>query len=810
MALAGLPLAFFVTTTGLGLLVERIVRARLPNGLLAPLGFCVATTLSLGCLQLGAGPAVVAGLLVTGTLVGCALARSELPARANPGWPGLAALAVYALYAAPVLLSGHWTWSGYNFLNDTAVQFLLIDHLRDAGLGVASLPDTTGGHVLGTYLGTGYPLGTHAYAATLSGLLGSGPEVIYQAFLASMAALAAMALAVLASRTVFTVRAGALVGAVAMAANLTYNTGLQGSIKEIGVIAALAAAAALARELVDGERPVALAILLGIALAGILSVYSAAGLPYVGATLGTLALVVLLAHGRESLRPRWIAAGAVMCAVAALLAAPTVASIVDFYRVATAVVDAAGPAGSTLGQLGAPLPPLQVGGIWLDGAYQTPISPSQRAESVTFAGLWLVAILALVSLVELVRRRRPEALLAVVPAALSAALVAPRVVPYADAKLMAIMSPSVVFAAAIGLLALSRVLRPAGPALAAVLAVALTGAIVLSDVFALHDSKIAPRERMLALRDASDRMAGRGLVLFNEFEEFAKYFGAGATLNASTESITPRQVQLRQPTNLFGQFFDLDLQTLEYVEGFASIITRRSPAASRPPARYRRVFANRFYEGWTRGPGPRTLVHLPLQGLDDATARAPCADVRALVQRARRGSGPAVLVAAHAPAAARLNMLDAERSPGLAPDGGVPGTVTTITPGNARGRVVIKRSGTYRVWVRGNFPRATHVLVDGRTRLTVEGTNTPGQWLGDVALRLAAGAHQVEVRVPGGAPKPGDGAAVTIGPVAFVADEPRRLETVPLARWRSLCGRVLDWIELVRPAAQRDGARSDG
>ena len=166
MALAGLPLAFVVATTGLGLLAERIVAARLPNGLLAPLGFCVATTLLLSALRLGAGPAVAGGLLVAGTVAGFAVARSQLRERLNPGWPGLAGLAIYGLYAAPVLLTGNWTWSGYNFLNDTAVQFLLIDHLGSAGTDIASLPATTGGVVVNAYLGTGYPLGTHAFAAT--------------------------------------------------------------------------------------------------------------------------------------------------------------------------------------------------------------------------------------------------------------------------------------------------------------------------------------------------------------------------------------------------------------------------------------------------------------------------------------------------------------------------------------------------------------------------------------------------------------------------------------------------------------------
>ena len=798
IALVGLPLALFVTTTGLGLLAERLARARLPNGLLAPLGFCAATSLLLAAYQLGASFAVAAGLLVAGTLAGFALSRSELPARINPGWLGLAALAVYALYAAPVLLSGNWTWSGYNFLNDTSVQFLLIDHLRSSGADVASLPLTTGGQVTRAYLDTGYPLGTHAFAATLAGLLGSGPEVIYQAFLSCMAALAAMAIAVLAGRTLFSPRAAALVGAVALASNLTYNTGLQGSIKELGLIAALAAGAALARELVGARDPLPYACLLGIALASVLSVYSAAGVPYVATLLATLALVVLLVHRREALRRRWLAAGAAAGAVAALLAAPVIASIVDFYRVASVVVDATTPAGDVLGQLAHPLPLLQAGGIWLDGAYQTPISPSPTAELVTQGGLWLVAALALLSLVEIVRRRCPEALLALVPTALAAALVAPGVSPYADAKLLAIMSPSIVFAAAAGLVTIARLMRPAGAVAAAGLAIVVGGAIVVSDGFALHDSRIGPRDRMLALREVGERMAGHGSVLFNEYEEFAKYFADAADLNVASDSITPLQVQLRRADSIYGQYFDLDLQKLAYVESFENIVTRRSPAASRPPASYRRVFANRYYEGWTRRAGMRTLEHLPLQGLDSATATAGCGELRDLVRRARRSSGRVELVAAGLPPVARLEILDAERSGGLAADQGIPGAVTTINPGHARGRVRTASPGSYRMWLRGSFPRATDVLVDGRRRMTVRGANTPGQWLGDVPLRLTAGVHRVEVRVPGGSPKPGDGAAVTIGPLALVADRPRRLQTVALPDWRSLCGRELDWVELVR------------
>ena len=89
---------------------------------------------------------------------------------------------------------------------------------------------------------------------------------------------------------------------------------------------------------------------------------------------------------------------------------------------------------------------------------------------------------------------------------------------------------------------------------------------------------------MEAIRETGDHFAGRGLVLWNEFEEYAKYFARAAKISVPFEALTPQQVQLRRPTYFYGHYFDLDEELLSFVEGYPIIVTRRSPVGE-PPAR---------------------------------------------------------------------------------------------------------------------------------------------------------------------------------------------------------------------------------
>jgi len=375
-------------------------------------------------------------------------------------------------------------------------------------------------------------------------------------------------------------------------------------------------------------------------------------------------------------------------------------------------------------------------------------------------------------------------------------IVFPRVSPYAQGKLLAISSPAAVLA---GLAGLASVRGRAG-----ILALAVGGALSLglfvSDLLAYSHDRVAPTGRIEAIEATGKHFKGQGPVLWNEFEEYAKYFARPAKVSAPFEAITPQQVQLRLPTYFYGHYFDLDQETLAFVEGYPIIVTRRSPAASRPPANYRLVYANRYYLGWRRTPRSRILRHLPLQQLYAPTQAIACGALASIVAGAPRGTE---LIVARDPEMTGFEpQEDAKRSAGWGVDPNQAGAVFTTTGGHAQRVLTVKGGASYAVWVQGDFPRAVQVYVDGRKVGSVSGSNTPGQWLRAGSLPLGRGRHLVRLLIPAGRRHhlgPGESATGMIGAVALQRVAPERLQTMPVAGWRTLCGTSADWVELVRP-----------
>ena len=237
-------------------------------------------------------------------------------------------------------------------------------------------------------------------------------------------------------------------------------------------------------------------------------------------------------------------------------------------------------------------------------------------------------------------------------------------------------------------------------------------------------------------------------------------------------------------------------------------ITRRSPEISRPPAFYDRVWVGKYYELWeNRGAPngtPKVLEHLAL-GNDvlDPGATPRCSDVRKLARKARAAGGKLAYV--ERPLAPTFVTEKAQHPASWAHYAGWPGSVVPSGPGRVKAQIKFPDAGTFKVWMEGSFGRAVSVWVDGKKLGSVaDELGYPGQHFDMGTVRLAKGLHDIELVRGGGDLRPANGdipeASVrNIGPVVFnnQVNEDLKVQTIDPAQAAELCGKRLDWIEVV-------------
>ena len=795
------PVIATALALGVGLLVERLGRWRTPAALLAPVGAATAIAVTTAVYRLH-GTAIVAALVIGAAAVaGFLMARGELRERLRPGPAAAAALAVYLLYLGPVLASGHWSWPGYNFVNDTSVNLLYVDLLAHHGYQQVGA-DSLSTRVQSAAVIQSYPMGVHGLIATLGPFTWIDAAAIYQPFLATLGAGAAAAFGHIARRAGAIGWVAATMAVFAAGANLTYQDALHGGIKEIATVLLIATVAAIVAEALATGLRHGVGAALALCLTSIILVLSVGGAPYaaLGAVLAGVALVAGTGHFNVR---RLAAATGVGVVVAALAVAPVMGDVLAFAKGAGSSFEA-GKGGEgvvtifTYGQLVRPLPLAQAAGIWFAEDYRFPVGGG-KTELIQYGLIALIAALAVVGAVAGILRRRLGLPLLLVACGLAVLLVAPRVSPYAAAKLLAILSPAVVLSAGAGAWWLWTQRQRVARVAAVGLAVACGAAVLYSDAIAAHQVRLAPQDRMEALEDAADH-AGRGYWLLTEWEEFGKYFARGIRSSSGSESESPDVVTLRKEEPRFGNAFDLDEQALEYVQRFDGVIVRRSPVASRPPGEYRLAYLNEYYEVWRRDPSaPRALEHLPLGDAYDAAGVPSCTEVTAMAKKAR-AEGAMLLAAPHRPSL----MIDVAKAPnrplGWVPVPSRPRSVTLNTPGRLAVQVDVPEQGRYRVWLQLSSGRDMKVSVNGQPIGAVHQVNSPEAWLEAGEVSLPPGTQVVELLRGGGRPKPGDGYVGELGPVVLerVGQDGEPVRVSPSTARAGLCGKSWDWIETVR------------
>ena len=393
--------------------------------------------------------------------------------------------------------------------------------------------------------------------------------------------------------------------------------------------------------------------------------------------------------------------------------------------------------------------------------------------------------------------------------------------PWVTGKAMALSSPALLTAALAG----AGVLFVRRRVLGSLVIAALAGGVLWSNALAYHDVTLAPRAPLAELQHIGSLLAGKGPTFVNEYEVYADrhFLREGAPVEpAEYRSVT---LPLRDGVSLTeAAWADLDSFPLSTLEPYRSIVTRRSPSNRRPPSTYHLVWRGRYYQLWRRPAVPEETIvtHVPLgESLKlpycgraetgpyqplcsiNPVGVAPCGRIEALGRQAQAKHGRLVAYQRPAPIVARGDQT-------LWPDGWQheveEHSLVPTTPGTAISHIQVANSEPYELWLGGSFSRGFEVKVDGQHAGTVRNQLLPFAGYVPVAnVFLERGVHAFELTYPRANLGPGSGwgqftylTAIALEPTVR---PPRRLLEVAPSQATQLCGRELDWIEIVRRTA---------
>ncbi len=787
------PCLLVVLCLGAGLLLDRLAGTLLPAALLIPVGSAVLIAVSqLSTYAYPLAPATPYLLLLV-ALAGYVFARARARAvlrslRARP-WVVTASLLAYAFALAPVLAAGRPSFSSFMALSDSAVHLIGADFLISHGQHYANLDlSNSYGQFINGYYNTSYPSGADTLFGAGARLIGLPLIWAFQPFNAFMLASGVGPAWMLARRMNLTdpLAAAAALSTVLPAVVFAYE--LFGSVKEISalpMILTLGALVSTHRVWLHGAPARAIPFALVLA-AGV----SALGVAF-GAWALAAAMVLAVVLIEEMIRSRRIARPLIAVGVAAaclLIAAwPTWANVSGSIKVAQSIAVTSNP-----GNLQSPLRAIQVFGVWLGGSYK--LSPAGTALTLTHALIAITFLAALLGALQLMRIRAHALAAWLALMLLVWLVVSESVTTWGGAKALMLTSPAVVLLAWGGVGALRRIPSPRVAALAPTgLALMLLAGPLASDAFQYHSSNLAPTARYDELASLNSRFAGRGPALFEDFDEYSLY--ELRSLDVGGPDFVYAPPSLAAAAGGYGRPVRLDALAPAALAPYPLIVTRVDPTTPRPPAAYRLLWHGSYYEVWGRAAGARpALVHRSLAG----NAAQRC---RAIGAVAGSAAFTTRLVAAARPPLISISLAGATHPRGW---GRQRHGFVMKRPGRLVAEFAVPSGGAWELWVQGQIMPSVALAIDGHRVGSVggalSGNSLVPDTIGPLAVSLAAGTHRLSVTRGAATLAPGDGGSAVLHAIfltAAASSPAGTLTQTSTPRWRSLCGRHYDWVELL-------------
>jgi hypothetical protein len=785
LAWIAFPIVLALLSLGCGLLLETASGMRLPGTLLVPGGFIVISIAVYFAHMSDRTAPLQTPFVVALALSGYALSppwkRFQLDR-----WATGAAVAVYAVFAAPVVLVGT-TFAGYVRLDDTATFIAFLDRATNHGYGAAGLaPSTYKATLLSEGYKHGYPLGSMLPLDVGHTILRVDQLWLWQPYLTFLAVLAGLGLYELASGLLQSRALRACVAFLGAQAALFYGYAMWGGVKELfapGVV--LFAACLVPRLKVARPREV---IPLAVASAAVIGGLSVGGaiwlLPILAAGLTLLVLNPLDAA---------LLTAASYAVTTGVLSLPILAvskarlnTLSKFEKV------------TQLGNLGHPLSWWQIPGEWNAADFRG------RPSNLTLAHLLaaLIVVAAIFAAVIAWRRRRWEIVVALATAAFSCLVYFERASPWVAGKAFASSSPLVL---GVGVLGAAVVIEAGRRVEGGVVLAVIAATVLLSNFMQYRGVLVAPSARLMELETIGAKFSGKGPALLTESESYAaRHFLRG--LAAQTASgLRVNQNYLRNgSTAPVGVSPDVDEIRLDQLLQYPLLITRRTGVASRPPSAYTlaKGWSGRYYDVWRKTSGG-IIEHMSLGSRLQPAGVPDCNAVMKLAARASAAHG--VLEAVFRPEAIVIQPNGHIGAPTHFIRGGYgePYGLTNKTKAfTLTLPFTVRSGGTYGLWVGGSFSSTLTAKLDGhKIGQQRNQTEWPGNFLNFGSAHLSRGPHTLVIRHSGPDWGPGSAAKQPFGLGPFViaqGTDDRSITYIQPNAARALCGKSLDWIEAVR------------